>query len=571
MVSNTPLLFERLASLRSRYYMTSSLDWHKWRLTYEGGVPFRDEYLERWSERENQTEFERRRRLTPIPTHGKAAINKIKNNVFQRFCDILRRGGSKEYQESVSGTGYGIDGRGSSMNVFLGSCVLPDLLVMGRVGVFVDAPALAPMSLADEKNGRPYIYSYPVECIPYAVPADIGSKSDFKEVLLIDRAIEPSFFGNEPPKEEKYRYLWMNESGKVDAAFVNMKGEPISDVIHLDLDAIPFVMVDIGDSLMKDVCDHQIALLNMSSGDTAYALEANYPFLVREKDRRPVGDHLKTGDTTVETGTRKGLLYGKDEKAPAFISPPTDPIMVSMQMRRELKEEIYNAVNLAVDNLKGGDPGLDSGLAYIGLMLEAAEQRIADHIAAYENPIPERRDVATIKYPEQWHLKTQAERIEDADALTGLMYKVPGTKIKKELAKLVAQSLLIGKVATEVLDDIAKEIDGADFSTSDPEIIFQAKELGLCDDETGCKALGFADGVAEKARAQHVERAKELLAAQGGPGGGFGRPGARGVPDASANPNGDGKEEKAASRNTDLDATAKKKTRGEGKDNNEEE
>ena len=56
---------------------------------------------------------------------------------------------------------------------------------------------------------------------------------------------------------------------------------------------IPFILLDIGESLMKDVANHQIALLNLGSSDVSYALKANYPFYTEQQDLRAVGDHLK--------------------------------------------------------------------------------------------------------------------------------------------------------------------------------------------------------------------------------------------------------------------------------------
>jgi len=52
------------------------------------------------------------------------------------------------------------------MNAFVGVKVLTELLVMGRVGVFVDAP-FVPRSatLANTGNVAPYLYRYDIEDI----------------------------------------------------------------------------------------------------------------------------------------------------------------------------------------------------------------------------------------------------------------------------------------------------------------------------------------------------------------------------------------------------------------------
>ena len=78
--------------------------------------------------------------MTPIPKFAEAAINDIRNAIYQRMRDITRKGGSKAYQYAVNGNNLGVDHRGATMNAFIGVKVLTELLVMGRVGVFVDAP-----------------------------------------------------------------------------------------------------------------------------------------------------------------------------------------------------------------------------------------------------------------------------------------------------------------------------------------------------------------------------------------------------------------------------------------------
>ena len=59
--------------------------------------------------------------------------------------------------------------------------------------------------------------------------------------------------------------------------------------MELELTRIPFVLLDIGDSMIKDVVNHQIALLNLVSSDVNYALKSNFPFYIEQKDVRAVG------------------------------------------------------------------------------------------------------------------------------------------------------------------------------------------------------------------------------------------------------------------------------------------
>ena len=128
----------RVIDSRHPGFHSNSLNWTKWRLTYEGGENFRDKYLKEFTKREDHDDFENRRNMTPIPTFAKSAINDIRNAIFQRMRDILRAGGSENYKRAINGLDLGVDRRGATMNAFLGVNVLTDLLIMGRVGVFVE-------------------------------------------------------------------------------------------------------------------------------------------------------------------------------------------------------------------------------------------------------------------------------------------------------------------------------------------------------------------------------------------------------------------------------------------------
>jgi hypothetical protein len=198
---------------------------------------------------------------------------------------------------------------------------------------------------------------------------------------------------------QRYRYLWIDPAtGQVNLQFYNLEGTPVdqfgtpSGPIVLELNRIPFVMLDIGGSLIKDVAQHQIALLNLGSSDVAYALRSNFPFYVEQKDLRAVGSHLKNaatadgtattggqgaGETDIKAGATHGRAYDKGMQQPAFINPSAEPLRASLELQDRLKRDIRELVNLAVSALavrasaesKAMDnQGLEAGLSYIGLL-----------------------------------------------------------------------------------------------------------------------------------------------------------------------------------------------------------
>jgi hypothetical protein len=589
-----------IINYRLPHYDTSASDWERWRLTYEGGPGFRRQYLQMFSSREDSKEFNERLSMTPIPSFAKAAINDVRNSIFQRMVDIVRKEGSQAYHRAVDGFDMGVDRRGSSMNAFIGRKVLEELLVMGQVGIFVDAPPLQGNTLADVDGHRPYVYAYPVERILSYACTSQEEPSEFSAVLLEDTILTFDELTRLPQEEVKrYRHLWISEeTGKVNVQFYNADGDKVDrdgnpdGPVELELTRIPFILLDIGDSLLKDVCEYQIALLNLVSSDVSYALSSNFPFYTEQVANRNFGSHLKHGanpdgtattggqgaqDTEHKVGIRQGRSYPKDMDRPDFIHPSSEPLKASMALQEKLEADIRRLINLAVQTLASRESaesksmdnaGLEAGLSFIGLVIEAGERLIAEYWAAYEESSPSRRKIPVIKYPDRYSLQSDSDRIDQASKLSDVITDTPSNSARKELWKTVAQTLLGGRVNPDTMLTIAKEIDQADYTTANPKVILEANEGGLVGDQLASIALGFPANEYLKAREDHSARVARIAAQQGGLG--DDNPAARGVDDLDDDPNA-GQDEKTASRDTTLSDSTKDRTRGDGKDNQPEE
>lgn len=590
-----PNSLSRIIDSRHPAFTSGSLEWDKWRLSYRGGVEFRDKYLEQFNTREDVNDFNIRARLTPVPAFAKAAINDIRNSIFQRMPDITRVGGSESYRQAAGGKDLGVDRRGSSMNAFLGIKVLTEMLVMGRCGIFIDNSEIKGQgSVADAVGARPYLYAYQAEDILSWSPSSSDNPSEFQSVLLRDTCMKYDERTNLPMLSfQRYRLLWL-EDGQVKLQFYDMEGQEVDRDNNpggpstLELNRIPFVMPDLGDSLMKDVCDYQIAMLNLLSRNIWYDLQANFTFYVEQRDMRAIGSHLKqavtedgtatTGgqgadDKAIRVGANHGRAYGKDLNAPAFISPSSEPLQISMQLQEKLEADMRKIVNLAVSAMatRGSaesksldNQGLEAGLSFIGSVLQGTEQQVAGYWAAYEERDVKKRQVATIKYPDRYSLKTDSDRIEEARKLAELIYKVPGQTAKREIAKNIVTVLLGGKVDVGTIDKIHAEIDKSKYLTSDPDTIIAAVEAGLCDEETGSEALGFGPGIYLKAREDHLLKAVRLIEAQAkaGAAAGLENPAARGAPALAVDPKADVAAEKKTATDDTLTPTKGKKVRG---------
>ena len=148
-----------ISSIRHPFFENNIIEWEKWRIVFEGGELFRNRFLEKTSKREDALDFKLRKKMTPIPSFSKAAITEVKNSIFQRMVDVSRRDGPDSYQQAITGVDFGVDFKGSSMNNFIGQQVLPELLLMGRVGIMIDSPETTGTTLKDSQGLRPYLYS----------------------------------------------------------------------------------------------------------------------------------------------------------------------------------------------------------------------------------------------------------------------------------------------------------------------------------------------------------------------------------------------------------------------------
>lgn len=589
-----------IVSVRHPGYQSRVADWKKWRLVYEGGPEFVEAYLKQFSNRESVEAFRTRKELTPTPTFAKAAVNDIKNAIFQRLADVVRIGGHKTYQDAVQGYDFGIDLHGSSMNAFIGMEVLPELLPMAKFGVWVDKPPTG--DTLEDSDGRPFVYGYKVEDI-LAWEYQTQDPREFKSILLRDYVVIRDGMGNMPiGSQVRYRFAYIGDDGFVRVRFfdsyfdadskktrsrpINADGLPEEVEYALDIKVIPFHVFELQDSLLADVCNHQIALLNLESSDISYALKANFPFYVEQNDGRDVSSHLtpvNDGDGTegeavpgqkkVEVGGVDGRIYGPGMNAPAFINPSPEPLQVSMKKQQALKDDIRQLVNLALANAKPRDAsaeskqmderGLEAGLSYIGLVLEHGERKIAHYWSMYYNTEP-----ATVKYPQRYSLGSEEDRRKDVEQMGKLRIVIPSKTFQKKITLKMADRLLGCTISSDDYEIIRKEIEDAESLTADPDVILQGVEAGIIDLTSAAILLGWPKDGPVKAAKEHAERLARIAEAQSQHDPNAGNAAARGVGDMATDPQG-GKTEKAASRDNTQSGDISSNVRGKGKNNGE--
>lgn len=555
------------------------------RLAFQGGSAFINDYCYRFSNREKQKDYQFRKKVTYNPAFASAAVLEVRNSIYKRTKDITRIGGPANYKTACTGAEGGIDLLGASMSTFMCNKVLEEMLVAREVGIYVDKPPISPEeTAADTRNKRPYCYTYLAEDIVY-YERDEGSNIDeFKVVMVREKyPVTGGDLGLVCGEKESYK-LFKKVDDHVEVTEIDIfEADPENHIeekmavprepIILKIKSIPFHIAQLPKSLMSDIAAAQIALLNLSSADMWYTLRANFPFYVEPYEPKSEAARIKRPENTTEpqedsnsisVSPTTGRRYPASVGPPSFIAPPTEPLLASMKKQDQIKAEIREMVHLSLTSLassadsKSSDKEkLEDGLAYIGTILQIAENRIAKFWSMYENS-----DVATVKYPECYHLVDETDSRENAKLDIEVASKTTSHTLKKELVKKIARTR-VGPVTDAItLKKIESEIDGSDVVLADWQEIAKDIENGLVGNELASQARGYPKGETDQAKVDHAERLARIQAAQTPPGAPAGtNPEARGLKDQSADPAG-GQKEKAASRDTTKDVIPTDKTRG---------
>lgn len=529
-------------------YAEAKIDWLMWRLVYKGGRLFIQHFTEKYSSREGDIDFRNRKKLTYNPGFARAAVDEIKNSIYQRLVDVSRSGGPQSYQAAILGDKWGVDLLGKNMAAFMGLDVLPELLPMARVGIYVDMPPLSGNESIKEKGRRrPYIYIYRTEDIRSWQWDTEYNPNEFKSVLLIDREYDFDEITFLPLNEVlTYRHVYLKDEGdgkrRVYVQKYNYESEPIGPPIRLDIDRIPFVILQLTESLLKDAAHYQIALLNLASSDLHYCLTANFPFYteqyspfsgltynkgeenIAKKETDPFTFQTQTEVTEeIRIGISAGRRYPQGLERPAFIHPSSEPLQASVAKQEQLRDEIRMLVGLTLSNIRPkmasaeskqvDVQGVEAGLSYIGMVLQYAERKIAEYWTMYEGAA----DIAVINYPERYSLQSDSDRREEVKSLAEKLKIASSDTFRKRLLKRIAYLTVGAHIRPDELEDIYNEIDQAEVIVPDMDFINTAVMNGWLDPESAARAFGFPEDTVQQAAKFHAERLKRIQMAQTDP------------------------------------------------------
>jgi hypothetical protein len=453
------------------------------------------------------------------------------------------------------------------MNSFIGRQVLPELLTMSKVGIYIDAPDVKIETLADAQAHSPYIYLYRAEDIRSW--SYVGNTEELATLLLRDHVdVKDPVTGLVTQTAEQYRYLRLSDDGgSVEVMFFDSEGSPLMPdratkanaptPTTLELDAIPFVIAQITESLLKDAADYQIAQTNLASADLNYGIKSNYPFYTEQFDpnteffgRTAIprdggvtpghgeaiisptvlkGPEGKAGQASqsatsknkeITVGASSGRRYPIGTERPSFIHPSSEPLMASMDKQERMKQEIRQLVNLALSSISPmrssaeskefDERGLEAGLSYIGLELEFVERKIARIWAQYEKS----PQIATIQYPKHYSIKSEAELRAEAQSLKQIQEDLPSQTFKKVIARKIAQLTVGTEASLEEMELINNEISAARIFTTNPDTIRADHEAGFVSDETASQLRGYPESEVAQAKKDHAERLTRIAISQ---------------------------------------------------------
>lgn len=529
--------------------------WRRYELTARGGREFINVFLKRFSNRENIIDFEKRRDVSYCAGIAKKSVRRVINSIVQRMPDVSRIGGPRSYQQAIEENT--IDFQGNSMNSFMARFVIPDLLNIGKIGVFVDKlPLSEGLNRAESAEIHPYLYAYSALNI---LSWDFDPQRKLRNLLLRDHVFNrDEETGLVKSSAVEYRFLQLTDNG-VKVSKFNRKGDDLNKTVLLKLTQIPFVIFELSMSLLADVADYQIAATNLASSDINFGLTSNMPFYTEQISAQEQGNIIRgagadtpvrpdtrgssaapssqIGDPTIHqpgtanyaaqarakqirVGSAHGRSYAQGMDRPGFIHPSTEPLLASMKKQAAMAEEVDRLVEQTLTNVEskrvrqtGGQKpssGLEAGLSNIGVELEFGERNIAAIWALYEDDNKE----FTIDYPEQYSLRSDQDIRDEITELRKSLPMIPSLTYQKAVAQRIVHLELRGHIARTVLMDITAEIDEAVVVANDPDVIRKDHEDGLISDKLASEARLYPKDEYKRAREDRAIRVKLTLEAQ---------------------------------------------------------
>lgn len=532
-----------ITDVRSPGYVEDFSEWSRWRLAVKSGPNYINSRLARLPS-ETLQDYSQRIRMTPAPATIKTTIREVIAGVFSQMNMTTRSGGPPSLQAAFKGQTTGVDGAGTSIDEFMVLRVLRELLIMRRVGIYLDRKPLIQGTLQEAKSRPPYAYIFPAEQI-LAWHLDTGAI--VPDELLLQRLVPETWESSQliTGHTQQYSHYLRTSDGVVVTEY-GEQGDKLNQ-FTLDLHEIPFILLELDESLISEAVTCQDALLNLGSSNLTFAIASNLAVYVEQTDMTWLMSQLKTvqdGEKGIETasneiilGLTRGRRYDQKSEAPDFISPDNSNLIRAFDLHRQLRDDIRQMILLAVHNvsirgnvtataLAHSTAAASNGLAAIATTLARAERVLARFWADYENE----PDDFTVKYPPDFQILSQEARLALIDKYVTLRDAVPSRHYQEAVSDMIVSLVLGAQVSATLASSIKQEIRNAPAMISDPKVITALIKDGPLPREYAARLLGLPADAGEKANAEHADRLRRIAEAQSDAA-------ARGTPDLAADNN----------------------------------
>ncbi len=536
---------KKLTDIRHPEWSMMADLWAKWRMVYEGGEEFINNFLQEFSRRERFDDFRVRRSITYNSNHAGAIIDIIRNAMTVKLPEVSRKGDEK-YEELMR---TDVDMQKSSMSTFIGLETVPLLLAQGKRFIGVDSPEifdLAGVRTLAEDQGRPYVWPIDAEDILSWSYNDMGQ---FQTLLMRETVDQKDFeTGLVRGSSQQFRYMRLLGEGDVDetldmsgpgvfVAVFDHESKLIGTPTVLNISRIPIVEFRLVDSLIRDIADMQVALLNLSSTDMSFLFRGNFPIYVEQVDDamatlKPAGskrevtspseeisdrDRIVTDDkrpNVREGGGQKGIAYPKEMDAPSFIAPTTDNLKASMDKQSMIAQDMRALIDLSLVSLSvkaveqsgksklADRMGQEAALAYIASVLESGEREVAQ---LFHEFLGMPNADFEVKYPEGFVLKSEDERHDEVIKLRELRSAVPSETYAKAVDERITEIMLKSISTPEEIAAAIEEVRNADYFDDDKqrrEAISEDVQNKLLSRKTGSRLRGHDESEADEAMAE---------------------------------------------------------------------
>ena len=468
--------------VKSRHpkYEKNNYLWRQQELALEGGHVWINECLTRHPyESANRItpnqcleRFENRKRIATNPVQVLPAVQKVQSSAQGSASGFDIKVDDEYIHEIIS---EDIDGNGSSAFSWLTNKPLFYGAGNGLVYLGIEVPAIPPdmetVTQADMRNGRvapPKWFYLKASDVLNWVEKD-GDIYDGQFSRLMYKTSYPVMNSETGFYDFQDAIVLYTDT---EIITYNDTGRKILNHEENSLGFVPIVSVDLGQSLINEGVDFSRTAIEINSYSLQNQIDSFFNFIVARGFKMQSTD--EEGNTqVVHLASGKVVSTPEKDNFLEFISPDSAVASETREQINALQNQLDSSVQQAHTNFARSGATLGSGVAYkeLGSYQAQSVKYIMDSlldkfkVTVYYalSAISKSDAVVEMKKPESYNFETQAEAIDQAEALDALSSTALSKESKKainalKIKKLVSDSELRGVIIDADNDAIDSEV-----------------------------------------------------------------------------------------------------------------